>query len=69
MAINALLAKVIFDKTRPTILREESFRWNGCSRIRPPFGIIMKINRNPIPEITEEMVRKDYEFWSRIRSD
>jgi thioredoxin-like negative regulator of GroEL len=30
-----------------------------------PFGIIMKINRNPVPEITQDMVVKDHEFWSK----
>src|SRR3989442_519978 len=26
----------------------------------------MKINRQPLPEITEEMIRKDHEFWSKF---
>jgi tetratricopeptide (TPR) repeat protein len=30
-----------------------------------PFGIIMKINRNPLPELTDEIVQKDHEFWSK----
>ena len=31
-----------------------------------PFGIIMKINRNPLPEMTEEIVQRDHEFWSQF---
>ena len=30
-----------------------------------PYGIIMKINRQPLPEMTEEMVKRDHEFWSQ----
>src|SRR5438445_1564223 len=30
-----------------------------------PYGIIMKINHQPLPEITEEMVKRDHEFWSQ----
>jgi len=30
-----------------------------------PSGIIMKINRQPLPELTQEIVDKDHEFWSK----
>jgi tetratricopeptide (TPR) repeat protein len=30
-----------------------------------PFGVIMKINRQPVPEITQEIIDKDHAFWSR----
>ena len=29
-----------------------------------PFGDIMKINRQPLAEITQAMIRRDHEFWS-----
>jgi len=66
MAINGLLARVIFDKN-PTneFFVEESFPLEWMYPYLSPFGIIMKINRDPLPEITEEMVRKDHEFWTR----
>jgi thioredoxin-like negative regulator of GroEL len=31
-----------------------------------PFGIIMKINRQQLPELTEEIVKTDHEFWSQF---
>jgi hypothetical protein len=31
-----------------------------------PFGIIMKINRQPLPELTEDIVQRDHEFWSQF---
>lgn len=66
MAINGLLTKVIFDKN-PTneFFVEESFPLDWMYPYLTPYGIIMKINRNPVPEITEEMVRKDHEFWTK----
>ncbi len=29
-----------------------------------PFGIIMKINRNPMPELSDEILQRDHAFWS-----
>ncbi|HUL51237.1 MAG TPA: DUF2723 domain-containing protein, partial [Candidatus Nitrosotalea sp.] len=43
----------------------ESFPLEWMYDYLEPFGIIMKINRKPLPEISEEMVRRDHEFWSR----
>jgi predicted Zn-dependent protease len=31
-----------------------------------PFGVIMKINRQPPPEITQDIIDKDHAFWSRF---
>lgn len=66
MSINALLAKVIFDKN-PTneFYIEESFPLDWMFPHLTPYGIIMKINRNPVPEIPQEMIDKDHEFWSK----
>jgi len=65
MAINGLLTKIIFDQN-PTneFYVEESFPLDWMYPHLTPFGIIMKINRNPVPEITEEMVKKDHQFWT-----
>ncbi len=66
MAINGLLTKVIFDKN-PTneFYVEESFALDWMFPHLTPYGIIMKINRQPIAEMTEEAVQKDHEFWSK----
>jgi tetratricopeptide (TPR) repeat protein len=64
MAINGLLTKVIFDKN-PTneFYVEESFPLDWMYPHLTPFGIIMKINRKPLPELTEEIVQRDHQFW------
>jgi Flp pilus assembly protein TadD len=65
MSINGLLTKVIFDKN-PTneFYVEESFPLDWMYSHLEPFGIIMRINRQPLPEMTEELVKRDHEFWS-----
>lgn len=65
MAINALLTKVIFDANPDhAFYVEESFPLDWMFPYLTPYGIIMKINRNPVPEFTQEIVDKDHLFWS-----
>ncbi len=65
MAINALLAKVIFEKN-PTneFYVEESFPLEWMYPHLTPFGVIMKINRQPLAELTQDILDKDHNFWS-----
>ncbi|MCI0538321.1 MAG: hypothetical protein L0Z50_24200, partial [Verrucomicrobiales bacterium] len=66
MAINGLLTKVIFDENPDhEFYVEESFPLDWMFPYLTPFGIIMKINREPVPELTEEILSKDHEFWSK----
>jgi tetratricopeptide (TPR) repeat protein len=64
MAINGLLTKVIFDKN-PTneFYVEESFPLDWMFPHLTPSGVIMKINRQPLPELTDEIVQRDHQFW------
>lgn len=66
MSINGLLTKVMFDKN-PTneFFVEESFPLDWMYPHLTPFGIIMKINRQPLPALTEEILQRDHEFWTR----
>lgn len=66
MAINGLLTKVMFDRN-PTneFFVEESFPLEWMYPHLTPFGIIMKINREPLPSLPEEVFAKDHEFWSQ----
>jgi thioredoxin-like negative regulator of GroEL len=66
MAINALLTKVMFDKNPDRdFYVEESFPLDWMYPHLTPYGIIMKINRQQVPEITQEMVDRDHEFWTQ----
>jgi tetratricopeptide (TPR) repeat protein len=67
MAINGLLTKVIFDKNpNHEFFVEESFPLEWMYPYLTPFGIIMKINREPVPEMTEEILRRDHAFWTKF---
>jgi tetratricopeptide (TPR) repeat protein len=65
MKINGLLCKVIFDHN-PTneFFVEESFPLDWMYPYETPFGVIMKIHRNPLPELSDDVFKKDHEFWS-----
>ncbi len=67
MAINGLLTKVIFDKNPGhEFYVEESFPLDWMYPYLTPFGVIMKINRQPVPEMTQEIIDKDHAFWSQF---
>ncbi|MGH7950371.1 MAG: protein O-mannosyl-transferase family [Limisphaerales bacterium] len=66
MMINGLLCKVIFDHN-PTnkFYVEESFPLDWMYPYETPSGVIMKIHRNPLPTLTDDIFKKDHEFWSQ----
>ncbi len=64
-AINGLLAKTIFDHNpNRQFYLEESFPLDWMYPYLSPNGLIMKINRQPLPRLSEELVRQDHEYWS-----
>lgn len=64
MAINGLLCKVIFDQNPDhEFFIEESFPLDWMYPHLTPHGIIMKINREPLTELPEDVLRRDHEFW------
>lgn len=66
MSINGLLTKVMFDKNPDhDFYVEESFPLDWMYPHLTPSGIIMKINRQPLPEMTQEVVDRDHRFWSK----
>jgi tetratricopeptide (TPR) repeat protein len=67
MSINGLLTKVIFDHNpKNEFFVEESFPLDWMYPYLSPFGIIMKINRQKLPEISEDMVQRDHSFWKQF---
>ncbi|MCC7374308.1 MAG: DUF2723 domain-containing protein [Verrucomicrobiales bacterium] len=66
MAINALLCRVIFDANPDhEFFIEESFPLDWMYPYLTPFGIIMKINREPLASLGEDVLQRDHEFWSQ----
>ena len=66
MALNGLVAKVIFDRCpKNEFYVEESFPLKWMYPHLTPYGIIMKVNRQPVPKLTEAILKKDHEFWTK----
>ena len=66
MSINGNLTKVIFDHNPSNeFFVEESFPLDWMYPHLTPFGNIMKINRQPVEVMTDDVVKKDHEFWSK----
>jgi tetratricopeptide (TPR) repeat protein len=67
MAINGLLTKVMFDKNPDNeFFVEESFPLDWMYPHLTPFGVIMKINRQPLKTLPETVMETDHEFWSQF---
>jgi tetratricopeptide (TPR) repeat protein len=67
MNINGLLTKVIFDHNpKNEFFVEESFPLDWMYPHLTPFGIIMKINRQPLPSLTEDILSRDHQFWKQF---
>ncbi|MBN8246910.1 MAG: DUF2723 domain-containing protein [Verrucomicrobia bacterium] len=66
MAINGLLTKVIFDQNPDhEFYIEESFPLKWMYPHLVPYGIIMKIERNPVAELSAEVLADNHAFWSQ----
>ena len=64
MAINGLLAKIIFDRNPDReFFVEESFPLDWMYPHLSPHGLVMKINRKPVASISLEAVEKDRKYW------
>jgi len=64
MQINGLLTKLIFDKNPGhEFFVEESFPLDWMYPYLEPHGVILKLNRQPLPEISDDLVRQDRKFW------
>ena len=65
MKINGLLCKVIFDNC-PTneFYVEESFPLDWMYPYETPFSDIMKINRQPVTELSQDVFDLDHKFWT-----
>ena len=67
MAINALVAKTIFDANpRHEFFVAESFPLDWMYPHLEPRGLILKLNRQPMEKIPDDIVRKDGEYWTRF---
>lgn len=66
MEINGIISKAIFEanKWRHDFYLEESYVINWMYPYLIPHGLILKINKEPLPKLTDEMVKNDQDFWA-----
>ena len=66
MNINGLLTKVIFDHNPDReFCVEESFPLDWMYPHLEPHGLIMKLNRQPLTRLPEEVMARDHEYWRK----
>ncbi len=65
MEINGIISKMIFEynKWRHAFYVEESYVIAWMYPYMEPHGLILKINNEPLPGLTPEMVKNDMDFW------
>jgi len=65
MMINGILARMIFEANKAThnFYVEESYVIPWMYPYLQPHGLIMKLNSEPLPRLTPEMVKNDRDFW------
>jgi hypothetical protein len=67
MEINGLLVKDIFDQnTNQEFYVEESFPLDWMYPYLEPHGIIFKLNRPPLPGLSDEIVQADRDYWTKL---
>jgi hypothetical protein len=67
MGINGLLAKVVFDKNPGReFYIEESFPLDWMYPYLEPHGLIFKINHQPLPGLSDEIVGQDHDYWRSL---
>ncbi len=66
IGIRALLTKTIFDKNPDReFYIEESFPLDWMYPYLEPHGLIMKINRQPLTEMSDEIIQRDRDYWTK----
>jgi beta-lactamase regulating signal transducer with metallopeptidase domain len=70
MSINGLITKVIFDRNPDRgFYVEESFPLDWMYPYLEPHGLIMKLNRQPLAQLPEEVIARDHEYWRKVVGD
>ena len=65
MEINGIICKMIFEhnKSKHSFYIEESYVIRWMYPYLELHGLIMKINKEPMPELTKDMIKNDMDFW------
>src|SRR6185295_12537692 len=62
--VKGLLAKIIFDKNPDReFYFEESVPFDWMYPYLEPYGLIFKINRQPLPGLSDEIIEQEHDYW------
>ena len=65
--VKSLMAKLIFDKNPDReFYIEESFPFDWMYPYLEPHGLIFKLNHQPLPGLSDEIVRQNHDYWRRV---
>ena len=65
--VKALLLKLIFDKNPDReFYIEEGFPFDWLYPYLEPHGLIFKLNRQPLPGLSDKIVEQDHGYWRRL---
>jgi len=65
--IDGLLTKIIFDKNPDReFYIEESFPFDWLYPYLEPHGLIFKINHQPLPGLSDEIIQQDHDYWRSL---
>lgn len=63
------IAKVVFNQnTNRECYVEESFPIEWMNPYLEPHGVIMKLNHQPLAQLSDKMVQRDEDYWSKLIS-
>ena len=66
IGVRELLTKTIFDKNPDReFYLVEGFPLDWMYPYLEPHGLIMKINRQPLPALSDEIVQSDSDYWTK----
>lgn len=69
MAINGLIARVIFDKNpNQDFYLQQSFPLDWMYPYLEPHGLIFKLNRQPQAELSDDSIQQDRDYWAKTIS-
>lgn len=71
MAVNSYLAKALFDhnKDQHTFYVEESYTIPWMYPYLEPFGLIFRINKDPLPQLSPGTIARDHAYWDALFED
>jgi len=65
--IDGMLAKIIFEKNPDReFYIEESFPFDWLYPYLEPHGLIFKINHQPLPGLSDEILERDQDYWATL---